>query len=76
MTELKLFTTPAEEMDLAALRAKVCDAYAKAFKQMKVAIDSAESTEDAECTCFSIVLDTLERTEAFTRAHLDKWRDK
>ena len=78
--ELKLFTTPAEEMDLSALRAKVSKLYADAFKQIEGVIYNACETESPDFhphfTVYDICHATIKETKALAQAHLEKWNSK
>jgi mRNA-degrading endonuclease HigB of HigAB toxin-antitoxin module len=77
MTELKLFTTPQEEMELAALRSKVSKIYADAFTQIKLAMYNTDNADFRPTTViYDICAETIRATDALAQQHLDKWKSR
>jgi hypothetical protein len=78
--ELKLFMTPAEELDLQILRQKVSKLYAAAFTQIEGIIYNAPETENPDFhphfTVYDICQQTIKAAAVLAQQHLDKWEGK
>ena len=76
MTELKLFTTPQEEMELQSLRTKVSKIYATAFTQIKLILDDPDKEGNTEAyEIYDICRDVVTRTMDLANTHKAKWED-
>jgi hypothetical protein len=74
MSELKLFTTPAEEIELTLLRQAISKLYRDAFAQIDLHLGEEDPQDDQYIV--GICKRTLAEAKSLAEAHVEKWRGK